>query len=112
MTTEHNSDPNTPRANPPEAGVTGRLIGITTALAVAAVAAGHHGRPKPCFLRVMACRSARPYAPQSQERIAFRSHELDGGSCRLAKCADKYKQPAPFVQVTGFLAAVLRTARQ
>ena len=39
MTTEHNSDPNSLRADPPEAGVTGRLIRITTALAVAAVAA-------------------------------------------------------------------------
>ena len=39
MTTEHNSDSNSPRADPSEAGVTGRLIRITTALAVAAVAA-------------------------------------------------------------------------
>ena len=39
MTTEHNSDPNSLRADPPEAGVTGQLIRITTALAVAAVAA-------------------------------------------------------------------------
>jgi hypothetical protein len=39
MTIEHNSDLNTLRADPPEAGVTGRLIRITTALAVAAAAA-------------------------------------------------------------------------
>jgi Protein of unknown function (DUF2637) len=39
MTTEHNSDPNSLRADPSEVGVTGRLIRITTALAVAAVAA-------------------------------------------------------------------------
>jgi hypothetical protein len=39
MTTEHNSDPDSLRADPSEAGVTGRLIRITTALAVAAVAA-------------------------------------------------------------------------
>jgi uncharacterized protein DUF2637 len=38
MATEHNSDPNTLRAGPPEAGVTAQLIRITTALAVAAVA--------------------------------------------------------------------------
>jgi hypothetical protein len=39
MITEHNSDPNPLRADPPEVGVTGRLIRIITALAVAAVAA-------------------------------------------------------------------------
>jgi len=39
MTTEHNSDPNSLRADPSEAGVTGRLIRITTAMTVAAVAA-------------------------------------------------------------------------
>jgi len=39
MTTEHNSDPNSLRADPSEVGATGRLIRITTALAVAAVAA-------------------------------------------------------------------------
>ena len=39
MITEHNSDPNPLHADPPEVGVTGRLIRIITALAVAAVAA-------------------------------------------------------------------------
>lgn len=35
MTTEHNNDPTPLRASPPEAGLAGRLIRITTALAVA-----------------------------------------------------------------------------
>lgn len=39
MTTEHSNDSSHLHASPPEAGVTGRLIRITTALAVAAVAA-------------------------------------------------------------------------
>ena len=39
MTTEHSNDPASPAASPPEAGVIGRLIRITTALAVASVAA-------------------------------------------------------------------------
>ena len=39
MTTEHSNDPTPLDASPPDAGVTGRLIRITAALAVAAVAA-------------------------------------------------------------------------
>src|ERR1039457_5470225 len=39
MTTEHSNEPTSPAASPPEAGVIGRLIRISTALAVAFVAA-------------------------------------------------------------------------
>ena len=39
MTTEHSNDRTPPAASPPEAGIAGPLIRITTALAVASVAA-------------------------------------------------------------------------
>jgi hypothetical protein len=39
MTTEHSDDPTLPAASPPEAGIANPLIRITTALAVASVAA-------------------------------------------------------------------------